>query len=264
MKTIVANTLLIVIFFTQAAISQMKALDKIFLTDQSAYEGIVIEQKPGEYIRLLRLPEKDTLKIEYETIEKMTRLVADESDMSPQKSKKEGLQPPKKVYNNRRTYGMVHGVTGGGDYAYAGFGLSFGVNLNPDFQIGLGVHYFGQLSDPLNAPSRQTFPLALDLRHTILKSKSGRFTTMLGLSGGYNFTVNGDYFDETLFANMKMSNGYYFNPSIGLRVNILENLGLMLDVGYHYNNSSLLWRDSGDKAGTVHWHNILIRGTLFF
>ena len=87
---------------------------------------------------------------------------------------------------------------------------------------------------------------------------------MLGLSGGYNFTVNGNYYDEVLFANMRMSNGYYFNPSIGLRMNILENLGVMLDVGYHYNNSSLLYNESGDKAGTTEWHNILIRGTLFF
>lgn len=242
----------------------MKAVDKIFLSDQTAYEGIVIEQKPGEYIRLLRIPEKDTLQIAYENIEKMTRLVADETVPGGQIKGKSEIRAAAKMYNSRRTYGMVHGVTGGGDYAYAGFGLSFGVNVNPNFQIGMGVHYFGQLSDPLNTPSRQTFPLALDLRHTILRSKSGRFSTMLGLSGGVNFTINGDYYDEVLFANMRMGNGYYFNPSIGLRMNILENLGLMLDVGYHYNNSRLLRSDSGNQIGTVDWHNILIRGTLFF
>lgn len=242
----------------------MKAVDKIFLTNRSAYEGIVIEQKPGEYIRLLRIPEKDTLQIEYENIERMTKLVSEESGRSNQISDKGGIQTPGKVFNSRRAYGMVHGVTGGGDYAYAGFGLSFGVNVNPNFQAGMGVHYFGQLSDPLNTPSRQTFPLALDLRHTILRSKSGRFSTMLGVSGGVNFTINGDYFDEILFANMRMGNGYYFNPSIALRMNILENLGIMLDVGYHYNNSRLLRIESGEKIGTVDWHNILIRGTLFF
>ncbi len=262
MKTIFANTVLMMIFFANSAFSQMKAVDKIFLTDNSSYEGIVIEQKPGEFIRLLRLPEKDTMTIEYENIERMTRLVSEETGVNP--AENDGIKKPGKVFNSRRTYGMVHGVTGGGDYAYAGFGLSFGANVNPDFQVGLGVHYFGQLSDPVTGPSRQTFPLALDLRHTILKSKSGRFSTMLGISGGINFTVNGDYFDEVLFANMRMSNGYYFNPSLGLRMNILENLGLMLDVGYQYNNSRIVNNQSGDKVGRADFHNVMIRGTMFF
>jgi hypothetical protein len=92
----------------------------------------------------------------------------------------------------------------------------------------------------------------------------GRFTTLLAVSGGYNFTLNGQYFDEAYQTNFKIGNGVFFHPGIAFRVNLWQNTGLMFDIGYLFNSASLTHVASGEKTRQLAWHNILLRGSFFF
>lgn len=60
---------------TQSRLTAQTSQDAVYLTNQKFYQGIVIEQKPGEYIRLLRLPERDTLQFEMDDIDRIVKLM---------------------------------------------------------------------------------------------------------------------------------------------------------------------------------------------
>jgi hypothetical protein len=242
------------------------ATDRIVLHDQRVHEGVILEQIPGERILLYRTATKDTLTIEMDDISRMIRIVPEPAE-SPKSVKKETGKTGSdfKPYNISSVYGMVHYARGGGDYAIQGFGLSFGSNTYWGLQLGISAQYLaGEAVEDQTQPARQTVPLGLDARYIIKSSRQGRFTTLLAVSGGYNFTLNGQYFDEAYQTNFKIGNGVFFHPGIAFRVNLWQNTGLMFDIGYLFNSASLTHVASGEKTRQLAWHNILLRGSFFF
>ena len=308
------------ILLTGIMYGQYEAEDRVIMLDNAIYEGIIIEQKPGEHIKILRLPEKDTLTLSLESIDRIEKIITERSMNSRNDTSKDfantrnpstlnepALPPapaapaapakpatlgapeapkapapppvpeqpsgtPSSVeqngtftdkYNTRDTYIMLHGLMGGGDYAYQGFGLSAGRNVGDTWQVGLSIHYMGQTSD--NAiPQRQTFPLAVDIRRTIAQSKSGRTSALLSVSSGYNFTINGDYFSEKYMTQAEIGNGFYFNPSLAFRFNTTKNTGLMVDVGYQLTTGGLTNTQTNDRLESLSWSSFLVRGSFFF
>lgn len=296
---------------------QYEAEDRVIMLENTIYEGIIIEQKPGEHIKILRLPEKDTLTLSMESIDRIEKIITERSmnsrnDQSKGMAKMQNLsaikEPPPPFapetptappappvlgtpevpappplpeqpsslpssieqdktftdkYNTRDTYIMLHGLIGGGDYAYQGFGLSAGKNVGDTWQLGMSIHYMGQTSDN-GIPQRQTFPLAADIRRTIAQSKSGRTSALLSVSAGYNFTINGNYFSEKYMTQAEIGNGLYFNPSLAFRFNTTKNTGLMVDVGYQLTTGGLTDTQSNDRLESLSWSSFLVRGSFFF
>ena len=69
------SALFIICFFTTWSQRIIVATDKIFLTDSSTiYEGLIVEQAPAKYIKLVRTKEKDTLQLLLKDIWKMQRI----------------------------------------------------------------------------------------------------------------------------------------------------------------------------------------------
>lgn len=309
MKTILS--IITSILLTSVMYGQYETEDRVIMLNDAIHEGIIIEQKPGEHIKLLRLPEKDTLTLAMESIDRLEKIIRERSSLNHSETSRELINtdnptvlkkpaipaapsPPTAPsvpgvpdapvapetppvpempdepggtftakYNSKAAYIMLHGLLGGGDYAYQGFGLSAGKNVGDDWQVGLSIHYMGQTSD--NAiPQRQTFPLAVDIRRTIKRSKNSRFSALLSVSSGYNFTVNGDYFSEKYMTQAKIGNGLYFNPALAFRFNTTKNTGLMLDLGYQLTTGGLADAQTNDRLESLSWSSFLVRGSFFF
>jgi hypothetical protein len=238
------------------------------LHDQTSHDGVILEQVPGERLVFYRLAQKDTLTINIENISRMIRLVPGIAENSAEVKENPIKSRSFKPFNTAPAYVMLHYATGGGsggDYIFHGFGLSVGANTYWGLQVGFSAQYFsGESNVGQWQPSRQTVPLGLDARYIIKSAGNGRFTTLLAVSGGYNFTLNGQYYDEAYQTNFKIGNGVFFHPGIAFRVNLWQNTGLMFDIGYLFNSASLTHVASGEKTRQLAWHNILLRGSFFF
>lgn len=299
------------VLLTGMMYGQYQAEDKVIMLDNTVHEGIIIEQKPGEHIKILRIPQKDTLTLSMESIDRIEKILtertknpsdntrSDISNATNPSVPKTSVTPPAppappapkapmapvpppapemtpdppasqgengiitSKYNSKDTYIMLHGLMGGGDYAYQGLGLSAGKIIKDTWQIGMSIHYMGQTNDSA-LPQRQTFPLAVDLRRTISRSKNGRTAALVSVSTGYNFTINGDYFSEKYMAQAEIGNGFYFNPALAFRFNTTKNTGLMVDVGYQLTTGALIDTQSNDRLESLSWSSFLVRGSFFF
>lgn len=241
--------------FAQAAAAQ----DAVYLLDARAHQGIIIEQKPGEHIKLLRLPEGDTLQFEMEQIDYIAKIM----QKTPVQAQAEAEQAPRPAFNQRQNFLMIHGWTGGGDYAFQGLGISLNHRLAERTEVGLGAHYLGQTSTN-SLHDRQTIPLTADFRYAFSRSRNGRFSTHLAISAGYNFTLNRNYFDPGENSELSVSDGLYFSPGVAFRANILPNVGLMIDLGYQLSTGRVSLAETGQELRRKNWNNLAIRGSLFF
>lgn len=248
--------------FAQALQAQTIAQDVVILNSQRSFAGIIVEQKPGAYIRLLRLPEHDTLAFPMDSIDRIVKIVSTEKPAEEPHS----TSDPHKKYNQKKHIVMIHGHLGGGDYSFSGFGLSMCQNFADRWQLGLGVHYIGQTgnSNTITFPDQQIVPLTIECRWKFSESLHGKGATFLSLSSGYNFTLNKTHFNSEQNIDMRITNGLFFNPGIAFRINLFENMGLMLDLGYQLTSSSLFNAQTDKKIGGKQWHNFAARGTLFF
>jgi hypothetical protein len=248
-------------FYILAA--QQEPVDKVILLNGDTHTGWVVEQKPGEYIKLLLFPGQDTLQFDMEEIDRIVKILPVQQSTQMTAPESDGVFKASKTFNSRKAYVMIHGVAGGGDYAFGGFGLSFGANLNNRTQVGISAHYLGQTSTN-TTPERQTFPVAVDARYAFAQSKSGRFSSVAAISTGLNFAAKKVYFDEDSFELVNVGNGFYLNPSLGFKANIMENTGLMIDIGYQMHTASLVNRINREYLGARVWNTLMIRGSLFF
>lgn len=235
--------------------------DEVHLLSGLVHKGIVIEQKPGESIRLLRLPQGDTLTFAMDEIDRITRILpVAESQTKPPSLNQSPVEPQ---FNSRQNIVMVQGSIGGGDYSFEGFGLTLSHRLNARGKtwLGLGVHYIGYTDE--GADAVQIFPLMADFRQEFNRSRNGRFSTQVFLDAGYVFSITGNGADQ--YGEFKYGNGWAFNPGIAFKINILRNAGLMLDIGWMHHGGPRQWLPPTDEMKDYkNWNNILFRGSLFF
>ena len=85
------TTLLIFLLFSLTLHAQT-VTDRIFLTDSvTVYEGLMVEQAPAKYIKILRFKEKDTIQVMLKDVWKMVKVypLADTLKKKTKSSKKE-------------------------------------------------------------------------------------------------------------------------------------------------------------------------------
>jgi hypothetical protein len=259
---------LVLLLSNLAEAQSLQATDRVVLLDQTSHDGVILEQVPGERLVLYRVAQKDTLTINIENISRMIRLFPGIAENSVEVKENPIKSRSFKPFNTGPAYVMLHYATGGGsggDYIFHGFGLSVGANTYWGLQVGFSAQYLsGESNVGQWQPSRQTVPLGLDARYIIKSAGNGRFTTLLAVSGGYNFTLNGQYYDDLSRVNYKIGTGFFFHPGLAFRINFWQNTGLMFDIGYLYNYAPLIHLDSGTKTSQTAWHNIILRGSFFF
>ncbi len=233
--------------------SQLQATDKIQTKTGETYEGIIIEQVPGNYLRLLQLPQKDTIDLMYADVERISKIFIEENVQDSSNDQNFIVRGP--CFNCRKTYVMLFAAAGQVDEAMLAAGLSFGYNIKKYAQVGLGAQVFYTLLDNTD---RIFMPITLDLRHVFAQSRSGRSSFLIGLSPGYNISL----FESK--TNYKQGNGLYVSGSFGFRFNISSNFGLMLDLGYVGSGSRISSKISGEFVENSWTHHPMVRGTIFF
>ncbi|MBX2928781.1 MAG: hypothetical protein KF852_13180 [Saprospiraceae bacterium] len=264
MRYFIAFCMLISIL-TQSRLTAQTAQDAVYLTNQQFYQGIIIEQKPGEHIRLLRLPERDTLQFEMDDIDRIVKLLDSSAPLAGAATESTSALSalPERKFNRNKYVAMLHASIGGGKYALLGLGISVARSFEDRMQAGIGVQFIGQTSNN-TFPNQQIIPVTADFRFKISESRGGRLATMAGLSAGYNISVDNKQFDSGFNADIRVTNGVFLNPSLAFRVNILRNMGLMMDFGYQFSSGNIYFIETGELYDRRTWHNFAARGTLFF
>lgn len=255
-------TLLSILLYTPQFLSaQAPFTDRVILQDGSRHDGLIIEQKPGEHIRLLRQAEGDTLTLAMETIDRIVR-ISPEAPAVP-----DGLPPTappaRPDFGTNRYMVLLRGSTGGGDYAFHGLGMAVGLRMGHGLEIGLGAQYFGQYSDN-TIPQRQLIPLTLDLRYRLNNSPNGRFSSLLSLETGIAFSLNNDYYDWGRNRQVSVTDGFYLHPALAFQAYLVPNVGLLLDVGYQFNSGRVVPAEGGGPLTTKRFSNAIVRGSIFF
>lgn len=158
---------------------------------------------------------------------------------------------------------MIHGGYGAGDHGLGMLGMSAIYRTAFGFEAGVGGAYFGETT-ATNDVDRQFISLTVDLRQRLASSPSGRFATLIGISAGNGFTLNGDYFDPVRNRRMERLHSLVLYPALGFRMHLWRSLGLMLETGYLMDRAPLRDLDAGESAGHAVWDHFLVRGSLYF
>jgi len=169
-------------------------------------------------------------------------------------------------YNTKRNIIFLNGSIGGGDYPFAGLGLTLSRQFyDGNTLAGISFQYIGNTwdgSDIGGIDPVQIFPLMLDVRQQFTGTRDGRFSTFLIATGGYVISITGNGMNE--FGPFEFKNGWAINPGIGFRFNVFENLGLMLDLTWLHHAQGREWLDPVVRKDVKHWNVGLVRGNIFF
>jgi hypothetical protein len=268
MKTLKLMIISVCLFLQVQINAQTKNTDHVFLLNKQNYIGTLVEQKPGEYIKLQLQNTNDTLKFLMDDIEKIVKIKAEENSGS---SHGKGETTPgkkiiktQKMYNQRPISLMVHYGVGAGDISFTDIGLGLYWKLGSRSKVGLSASYFGETGNRENSLLQwQKIPVMTEFTHDLYQYSNNRFALISRLGIGYSFTLNGDYFDPEKSLSFTQSNGLAFNLGLGYRFNIFKNAGILVDINYSlitdYNESV----EKTDKSKNL-WDNVVFRTSLFF
>ena len=248
-------------FFSSILICQLSPTDRIQTKDGRVYQGVIIEQIPGSNIKMLRIPELDTVVVVYNNVAKILRVFDD--SIANEKPKKSETQYTwwSPCFNCRSTYVMLHffGAVGAESNAFVGTGLSFGYNIAKRMQVGIGTNIMANVDNYSEYEQRVILPLTLDLKVVFSQSKRGRGAFLLCMAGGPGIPI---YTPENHLISTKT--GLYLNGTFGFRLNITSQFGLLLDFGYA--SHSLNFHERQTEAHLEHkwYHMAIARGSIFF
>lgn len=265
--------LIVLIFMgTNFAFSQIEGEDLVRLKNGTTVRGIIIEQHPGEFIRVLQIPSNDTIKIMLVDIETLLKLV-------PKTEEKEVINTPT-VENNLDSISTIDSTKINPfnqhlfqvrfniskifkDYAGEGYGLTLARKIGSETYAGLGFNYFkGRINLPYQA--RNSVAIFGDINQDIRLTSKGRLGFRAGLGFGYNIDFSDTYFDIDAGKQVSISNGIYLHPNVGLRLNLSKNTGLLFDIGYQYIHANILNPATNLKIEGRNWSSVVFRVSVFF
>lgn len=173
---------------------------------------------------------------------------------------------PAKSY--RENHLMISGHAGGGDYPFAGFGITLmhQKSASQKSYWGFGVHYISNTIHGEYSLERQEsvqiFPILLDYRKEFSRINHGKFATYLFLDAGYVVSITGNERDQD--GEYKYGNGWAINPGISFKYDLTKNTGIILDLGWFRHNSKLKWLPPVEKKGRKKWDLAMARLSFLF
>lgn len=242
-----------------AGFAQNTEWDKITLTDKTTYTGKLISQKPGEHIRLVLENSKDTLLILMDNIDEISKVQGGTIVVAAPKSSVETQN-----YNSNRFQTSLSYYQGGGDVSFIGFGLGMHYWLSSSFALGVSSSYLGEVgSGAARSFQWQKIPLMVESIYEYQKYADNRMALYAKIGLGYSFTLNGNYFDNFLEDEYRVTNGFVFNPGLGFRYNLFKNFGGKLGVSYLM-ISDQNKKATGEKVSQLNWNVVMLKLTAFF
>lgn len=243
-----------------AAQPAFQQTDAVHLHTGQIYQGIIIEQKPGESIRLLRNVEGDTLTLDMESIERIVKVVAAPQPVTPASPATPPMQPSRT--NTGLWATAVQVTTGGGDHSVVGLGMAVQRRLNNRRSwVGLGLSYFGDQ----NNYGPNSIALALHSSHELSSGWKDRLGALVFADLGYSMFPSGNtMYDEASQASVNPGGGLHLQTGLRFRVNVLRNAGLWFDLSYLRHSSTLRKVENDEKVGNRAWNMVALRGSVFF
>lgn len=237
--------------------TQHGAADAVHLKSGEVYRGIIVEQRPGESIRLWRLVEADTLTFDMESIDRITKVV---TQALPDARKDIPLENTQ-IFNNRRWMTAIFMSAGGGDNSAGGLGVMV-LHHIPKLRswLGFGAHYLGDT----NGYGTSAIPIFLHGNHEFAQLWKKRCSSGVFWDAGYSVNLGGKYFDTGTLQELRYGNGFHSYGGFRFRINILKNAGITADLGYLRHSSQLRNAATDAKVRNKTWHLFLFRGSVFF
>lgn len=255
------------------AFAQTEGEDVVKLKDGQEVRGIIVEQHPGSFIKVLQIPSGDTVKIDSKLILTILKIVDNGhiNEVQPdslvvEKEVEDSILPlpldPNR-FNQRPIQVYLNLAKIQGDYAGVGYGMSIRKALNFNLSAGLGLSYFnGRINLPYQ--ERKSVALFALINQHISVSSSGRLAFFYGLNLGYNLDFSDSYWDMEVSQNVTVSNGVYLHPNTGFRFNLTKNMGIAADIGYQYVRSGVIEDVTTIKLESRNWSSFIFRISLFF
>lgn len=236
-------------------------VDAVYLKSGESYEGLIIEQKPGDSIQLWRLTENDTLAFSMEEIERITRTIL------PPEQPVLLVEQPRRPYFSKPNYLYLSAATGGGDYPFLGGGLTLSHRFAryDKAAVGLSVQYIGNREHGYET-NRVDFlkivPVMIDVRHEFSRTHNNRFSTHLFAEGGYAFNFTANASNE--YGEFEYGNGWIVHPGVSFQFALLSDFGFFAEIGWVHLTGRRNWLPPVERSDLKAWNTILIRGGVFF
>jgi hypothetical protein len=234
--------------------------DLVVLNDETTYLGRVVEQKPGEYIKLVLDNSQDTLKFEMNEIDRLVKVgglpTKDRSVLSPDLVMHH--------FNSRSFRLSLGGSTGGGDVAFGGLGLALHYRAHEKLLLGISSEYLGETGSGISAPyAWQKLPIYLDVIYDLEQHFKGRTALYARAGMGYSFSLDNKFTDPVSNESRTVSNGFALKTGLGYRVNLFNDMGLHFDLDYLLILDNI--RDQSDQnIKSNNWSNIILSASIFF
>ena len=248
-------------FFSSFLIGQLSPTDRIQTKDGKVHQGIIIEQIPGSNIKMLRIPELDTVVVMYNDVAKILRVFDD--SIANEKPKKSETQYTwwSPCFNCRSTYVMLNlfGASGIESTPFVGTGLSFGYNLDGLFQLGLSTNIMANVDNDSNEDPLVIMPVTMDFKYVFSQSKRGRGAFLITIGGGPSIPIHSP---ENNFVSTK--SGWFLNGTFGFRLNVTSQFGFLLDFGYASHSLNFHNKQTDSHLEHKWYHMAIVRGSIFF
>jgi len=226
--TFLIITFLIGMFLPSHAQTPKYEDDVLYLKNGSVLRGELIPTSSAETItfRLLDGQVMHFAKTEIETLQKES---ARFRKVRP--NYKGGAWRPPYVfrggYYRKFSFGLASGQSGGFGVTSPYMDISYGYNIHPRLQLGIGTGFHGYGEGLL-------IPAYLDIGSRILQKN---YSPVVNLQAGYSFTMT------TNWRNEEFRGGLMLHPSIGMSMPGKDGREIIISLGYRHQPTFLSYTD---------------------
>lgn len=125
-------------------------------------------------------------------------------------------------------------------------------------QVGAGAHV--QWGAPQNRYNSSVF--TGEFNYDLQSFFDGRLTLFSSLSLGYTHYFYSARYEEAV--ETYISDGLYFNPRIGYRINFFKNIGVTIGLGYQYVGGTKRRVSNGEKIKNMNLSSLSVNTSIFF
>jgi hypothetical protein len=212
-----------------ATASAQNLEDIVYLKDGSIIRGIILEQIPGESLKI-GTRDGNIFVYSMDDVERITRERVSRNSRGEIRENK---------FNNPRGYLGILELGNGlgfGDWAATRVSITMinGYRVSPYFAVGVGIGFesFAYRISPTDIHNETTVPVFLHLRSDLI---NGRVSPFLAFNVGYAINVSDDYFFEGVM--LEPMAGVSFN--VGHRHRMTASLGIAMNGIKYYEYGSV-------------------------
>lgn len=236
------------LFIVGGAFAQQEQ-DEVILNTGDKIKGKIIAQKPGEYVKIVRYNITDTIIVKMEDIQLMQKISVPNEKPAPSVEPYIVDTKPLEVKSfNSRKYTLQFASllgTGSGDFTedFYFIELGLGVNRNVTSLLQMGIQFSLMVFESSNFSDFSYLPVTtLSGRYKFEQVAKNRVAyTVFGSVASLNSEKFKGTFKSLIDKNeYQGGGGISLKTGLGIQVNFLKNTGIMLDLGYMYQNVSLV------------------------